>query len=214
MNVKTQILKVDPLTVDKEPIDRIAGVLKKGGIIVYPTDTFYGLGCNCFSGEALGKVYRIKQRKSDKPLSVVISDLDMLRSITIELPAAFEPMASEFWPGPLTMILKAAPLLPAELLGEADSVGVRLPQDPWVTKLVKTASFPITATSANIAGQKETADPEEVIRVFNEKVDLIVDGGQTPGLAPSTIIDLTCSPPIILREGAIPASSFKKYIIP
>jgi len=212
MYVNTQIIKVDPEIVEPDKIEIIADVLSNDGIIVYPTETFYGLGANCFSEEAVKKIYRLKRRAASKPVSVVISDLDMLRSVAVNIPPEFKSLYSELWPGPLTLIFKASALLPKNLLGSAGSIGVRLPGHPWLRSLVRCATFPIAATSANVSGEGETTQPEKVIEMFNGKVDLIVDGGKTKGIMPSTVVDLTTEKPQILREGAISASELRKYL--
>jgi len=213
MTVKTQILKIDPEKADQSHLGAIARVLKGGGVIVYPTETFYGLGANCFDEKAVRRVYRIKQRPLSKPLPVVVSDLDMIREIVLEIPPAFEPLISDFWPGPLTLVLKASPRVPQELQGPSGSIGVRLTGHKWLRSLVEHASFPVTATSANISGGEDVVDPEKATQLFDQKVDLIVDGGETKGLLPSTVLDLSGKKPRIIREGAIPLLQLQKYLV-
>lgn len=209
---KTTILKINPERIEADKIKRIAGVLKKDGIIAYPTDTFYGLGACCLSENAVRKIYQIKRRKPSKPLSILISDLEMVQKVAAEIPPLFRKMADKFWPGPLTLVLKASPELPKNLLGPGDSIGIRLPALLWLKKLVKESGFPITATSANISGERESADPEKIMDSFCGKVDLFVDGGKLCLTLPSTVINLTSRRPEILREGAVPYSHLKRYL--
>jgi len=214
MALKTQIIRINPEVIELDKIKKIAKYLKMDGVIVYPTETYYALGADCFSKKAIQAIYRLKKRPSSKPLSVVISDLDMIREIVSEIPSAIQPLISNFWPGPLTLVLKAGPRVPEELRGPSGSIGVRLTEHQWLRSLVRHASFPITATSANISGEKDISDPEYALRVFNSKVDLMVDGGETKGDLPSTVLDLFGKRVRIIREGAIPFSQLKKYLSP
>lgn len=210
--MNTQIIKIETEKYHFNELSTIVSVLKKNGLIVYPTETFYGLGANCLSPEAVKKIFVLKRRDAAKPLPVVISSRSMLDSLAAEIPPTAEPFMRLYWPGPLTLIFPANPLLPEELLGAAKSIGVRLPAHAGLRDLVKKAGFPITATSANISGKEEFSDPKKVYEAFAGKVDCIVDGGKTRGGRPSTVIDLTPRIPQILREGAIPASELRKNI--
>jgi L-threonylcarbamoyladenylate synthase len=212
MALKIQKIKINPEMIERDKIKKISQVLKMDGVIVYPTETFYALGANCFSPKAIQAIYRLKKRPLSKPLSVVISDLDMIREIVSEIPLAFEPLISNFWPGPLTLVLKAAARVPEELRGPSGSIGVRLTEHEWLRSLVRHASFPITATSANISGEKDISDPANAWQEFKGKVDLMVDGGETKGHLPSTILDLSGKKAQIIREGALPLSQLQKYL--
>lgn len=209
---KTQIIKVNPEIVQDDKMDRVVKILKEGGMVVYPTDTFYGLGADCYREKALEMIYRLKKREYDKPIPLVISEMDTVRDICVDIPPAFKAMAQAFWPGPLTLILKASSRLPGLLLGKEGSIGVRMPDFYWVREMISRAGFPLTATSANISGKKGISQPEKIMEVFDGKVDLIVDGGKTPGGLPSTVVDLTSIKPQILREGAIPSVRLTPYL--
>jgi L-threonylcarbamoyladenylate synthase len=203
--VKTRILRIDPEAVDSGLIADVASILLANGIMAYPTETFYGLGAAAFSAKAVSGIFRLKKRDPRKSLSVIASDLEMVGEIAAALPPVFWTLAEEFWPGPLTLVLKASPALPGFLAGPGSSIAVRIPPLPWLRKLAYEMSQPLTATSANLSGVKETADPAEVEAAFKGKIDLIIDGGTTPGGAPSTLLDLTSPEPRLLREGVIPA---------
>lgn len=210
--MKTRIIKISPDSIVISKIQEIAGVLLGDGVIVFPTETFYGLGANALSAMAIKRVYHLKKRASHKPLPVVISDLFMLPKIMTGDPSHLQPLVSQFWPGPLTIILKASTAVPDELLGKNRTVGVRLTAHHWVRTLVRQAGFPITATSANISGETPISDPEKVKELFQGAVDLIVDGGKTKGLLPSTVVDLSKDDPLLVREGAIPITQLKKCL--
>ncbi|MCX6560936.1 MAG: L-threonylcarbamoyladenylate synthase [Candidatus Aminicenantes bacterium] len=179
-------------------------ILGRDGVAVYPTDTYYGLGANAYSAAAVEKIYGLKGRLRDKPLSVVAAGLEMAGLIAADPPAALPGLAAAFWPGPLTLVLKARPVFPPVLLGPGGTVAVRVPALPWLRSLLEAAGFPLTATSANLAGAGEIADPVEARRIFEGRVDLFIDGGRTPGGAVSTIVDLTGKTPRLVRPGAVP----------
>jgi len=208
----TRTLAINPECLDTQKFSRIIKLLRKDGVMVYPTDTFYGLGGSCFSLPAISRIYELKRRDPSKPLPVVVSDVDMAVRLALELPPAFEELASKFWPGPLTLTLRAAADVPRELLGNGDSLAVRLPGVFWLRSLIRQAGFPFIATSANISGEKEIAEAKEALAVFNGQVDLVLDGGRTEGFKPSTVVDLTGTKPRLVREGALPRIRLADYL--
>ena len=208
--LKTRVVRAGRL--GSLQMEDIVQTLRSGGVIVYPTDTFYGLGAGCFFVKAIQRIYELKGRDWKKPLSIVISDREMLRTVAAAIPPGFFHVIDKFWPGPLTVIMKASPDLPKILLGGGENVAVRLPASPWLRDLIRTFGFPLTATSANLSGDKDISRPAQARSVFDGRVDLIVDGGTTPGGRPSTILDMTETPPVIRREGVIPGEELKKFI--
>ncbi len=210
--MKARILRIETDKAALPAIQDVASTLQQGGVIVYPTDTFYGLGADCFSRDALSRVYEIKGRPRSKGMLVLVADMEMARRLAAEIPPAFDRLSAVFWPGPLTLILKAAPSLPDELVGQERTIGVRLPALAWLRELVRTAGFPVVATSANISGDSEIDSGDEAVRQFADKVDLIVDGGRTAGGRPSTVIDLSSGLAILRREGAIPRAKIKEVV--
>ena len=209
---KADIINLNQDLIEQDKVEIIAQTLQQGRVVAYPTETFYGLGADCFSQKAIKKIYRIKKRDISKPLSVIVSDLDMVEKIAVSIPPLFWILAQEFWPGPLTLILKVEPQFPESLLGPGHSLGMRLPAVAWLRELVRQVASPITATSANISGEKEICEAEEIVKIFGKKVDLIVAGGKTQGILPSTVVDLTSENPRILREGAVPKARLIKYL--
>ncbi len=210
VEITMKVLKILPEKIEKDKIRNIVSVLRKDGIVIYPTETFYGLGVNAYSARAVEKVYRLKKRIKRKPLSVVISDLEMLWEVAVNVPPVFEVLEKAFWPGSLTMVLPASSKLPQNLLAEGSTVGVRWPDFSWLQALIKEAGFPLTATSANLSGEKEISKVDEISSELSTEVDLIIDGGETPGKLPSTVIDLTFRPPRLLREGMIRREAIEK----
>lgn len=210
--MNSRILKINPDAVKPRTIREIVRVLAKDGIFVYPTDTFYGLGGSCLSQNAIRRIFEIKKRSASKGLPVLVSDIEMAKTLVSETPAIFYTLAARFWPGPLTMVMKAASPLPSELVGSTGTIGVRLPAIVWLQTLIREIGVPLVTTSANISGEGEIAAADEVIHLFQRKVDLIVDGGQAPGGKPSTVIDLTGKRPAFIRDGVIPKEMLEEFL--
>ena len=185
-------------------LDEVAALLRAGGVMAYPTDTFYGLGANAYSAAAVEKIYALKHRDRGKPLSIVVADPEQARSSARDLPPSLDVLARAFWPGPLTLVLNAGPAFPPAMLGSGGTIAMRVPALPWLCDLLRRTGFPVTATSANLSGDGELDDPDAVRLLFEGRTDLIIDGGRTPGGAPSTIVDLTSGDPRLLRPGAVP----------
>jgi L-threonylcarbamoyladenylate synthase len=204
-----RIFKIDPQNPDAETVKKASEVLRIGGVIVYPTDTIYGIGANILDIEALQRVFEIKRRRKDKPLSVVFKSIDQVRNFTKMNPAA-EKLAVKFLPGPLTMILEPKVSLDP-LLGES-KVGVRLIDHPVVSKILEQTKFPITATSANISGGKNPTDAVHAVEQVGSKVDLVLDAGPCKHMKPSTVVDLSQGKVEVLREGAIKKDDLEKAL--
>ncbi len=182
-----------------------AALLAGGGIAAFPTDTYYGLGGSAFLARAVEAVYALKGRPRGRPLPVVVADLEMAKAAAAGgLPEAFRRLAGELWPGPLSLVVRAGSALPAPMLGPGGTVAMRVPAVPWLRSLLRRCGWPLISTSANLSGAAEVDDPAEVRRLFEGRVDLIIDGGKTPGGAPSTMVDLTRGEPVLLRPGAVP----------
>lgn len=199
----TTLVKADG--VSKSIWKQISDVFKKGGIIAYPTETFYGLGVDPFNKTAVKKLFNLKGREPDKPIAILIKDKKMLLEIADEVPEAAEKLIRKFWPGPLTIIFKAKKSIPALITGNTGKIGVRISNNPAAQKLLKKIGSPVTTTSANPSGKKSPATTQEVIDYFGGKVDLIIDGGKLYGKLGSTIVDVTEDKLKIIREGEIPA---------
>lgn len=188
---------------EKEILEKSLEVLKGGGIIAYPTESFYALGVLATDEAAVKKLCRIKNRPANKPLPVIVGDMETLSSIVKSVPSQAEALIEKFWPGPLTIIFEAKSGLPALLTGGSQRIAVRIPGESAALHLAKIARLPITATSANPSGSAPARRAQEVIDYFGESVDLVIDAGETPGGKPSTIVDTTVTPLRILRAGRI-----------
>jgi len=188
------------------PPEKVREVFKNGGVIAYPTETFYGLGVDPFNIRAVKRLFLLKGRPEKNPISLIIKDRLMLERLVQGVPHAAEKLIEKFWPGPLTIIFKAKAHLPAELLANTGKVGVRVSSNPVAQRLVEELDSPMTATSANPSGKEPPRSPSEVIGYFNGSIDMLIDGGALAGRFGSTIVDITNDRIEIIREGAIPAS--------
>lgn len=206
------VVRINPKQYAPGPIRKIRDGILAGGIVIFPTETFYGLGSNAFSSEGVKAVYEMKNRDRGKPLSVVVADIDAAMNCADRLPRIFYELVRLFWPGPLSLIVYARPLFPREMLGKGGTIALRVPGMPWLRDFLKDLGVPLTASSANISGQGENADSFKILRDFQEKDVTIIDGGRTLGGLTSTIIDLTGTTPKIVREGAIPIGCLTPYL--
>lgn len=178
-------------------------ILKNSGVIAYPTESFYALGVLAKDEHAIKKLYSLKQRPADKPLPIIVDNMDTLASIVKYVPRHAEKLIEKFWPGPLTLIFEARHNVPVLLTGGRGKVAVRIPGESVALHLVRALRLPITSTSANPSGKPPAKDAASVINYFGDSIDLIIDGGQTPGGKPSTIADVTVTPLNVLREGSV-----------
>ena len=169
----------------------------------FPTETFYGLGANALSGAAVRRIFEVKGRPEAKPLLVLVDSIEMAESLVKEVPVPARDLMARYWPGPLTLVFKAAASLPDELTVGTGTVGMRVPRHPVAFGLVRAAGFPVTAPSANLSGAEPPTTAAEVRRAFDGKIELILDGGATTGGLPSTILDVTVTPPKLIRRGAV-----------
>ena len=177
-------------------------IIRRGGVICFRTDTFYGLGADPLNPSAVRKVAELKGRDG-KPILVLISDPDLVPKYVPHTSDIFDRLAKNFWPGPLTLIGTAANELPVDLTAGSGTVGVRLPNDEAVRSLLRACGGSLTATSANPTGEKPGRSAAEVAGYFSKGVELIVDGGDVKTNEPSTVIDLSGTNPVVIREGAV-----------
>jgi L-threonylcarbamoyladenylate synthase len=191
------------LGTSRKVLDKALEIIKGGGIVSYPTESFYALGVLATDESAVNKLCAIKKRPANKPLPVIVGDLDTLKSIVKSVPPQAEVLMRKFWPGPLTIIFEAADDLPILLTGGSGKIAVRIPGESAALHLAKIAKLPITATSANPSGRVPAKSAQEVRDYFGERIDLLIDRGETPGGKPSTIVDVTVTPMKILREGRV-----------
>ena len=178
-------------------------IIQNGGVVVFPTTGLYGLAADATHPAAIEKVFAIKRRPSNKPLLILVPDRDAISNLVQEIPPAAERAMASFWPGKLTLVFKASTGILPSLTAGTGHIGIRLPVHPVAQALVRAVGRPITATSANLSGQSGCSCIADLEPAVTESVDLILDAGPLEGGAGSTILDVTCDPPIVLREGAV-----------
>jgi len=184
--------------------------LRQGGVVAFPTDTFYGLGADVFSVDAVMRVFRIKGRRTDIALPVLLADASELCEVAVDLPLCAHELAERFWPGALTLVLKRAPRIPA-LASGGDTIGVRVPDHPVPRALVHELGAPVTGTSANPTGHSGATSAEQVRCLLGDTVDYVIDGGRCQGGQPSTVLDLTGATPRVVREGRLPLAALQPF---
>lgn len=207
-----RIIKIDPKNPDIKKIHKAAEVLKKGGIVAFPTDTFYGLGADAANDEAVKKIYSIKERDYYKPILILMDNKDKVSKYVKDMPQIAKKLIDKFWPGPLTIIFYASPAISQSLLGRGNKIGIRIPNNPITLLFLKAAGCPVTATSANISGRPSPSDPEEVKKSLGEKIDIILDAGRTTGIKESTVIDVAEQPPVCIREGMVTIKEIEDFL--
>jgi L-threonylcarbamoyladenylate synthase len=208
-----EILKPDENISEETVLSRAAEILAQGGVIAYPTETFYGLGADATNEKAIRKIYDLKGRNFNNPISVIIDKEENLYPLADEVPAAALMLMKTFWPGPLTIVFKASGKISPLLTAQTGKIGIRISSHAGATVIAQKLGHPLTATSANLSGAAECSTAIEVARQISDKVDAIVDLGETPGGKGSTIIDITVNPPQILREGVISRIIIQDHIV-
>jgi tRNA threonylcarbamoyl adenosine modification protein (Sua5/YciO/YrdC/YwlC family) len=205
--VRAEIVKISSENPEASLIKYAADQIRSGEVLGMPTDTFYGLAADPFNLRAVDKVYEIKTRSRHKPLSLLIESIDQAEELAKSLPEQFYVLARKFWPGPLTIIVKAGSRLPLKVTANTGNVALRVPHAKIPLAVVAAAAIPITATSANLSGATECTSAEQVREQLHERIHIIVDGGTSPREIASTIIDLSNEDGgwRIIREGAIPS---------
>lgn len=208
----TEIFSVDEQHISEEIIRRAGEVIRKGGLVAFPTETVYGLGGDALNPESARKIYAAKGRPSDNPLIVHIADREALTSIASEIPEAAGRLADAFWPGPLTMILRKEEKVPYETTGGLDTVAVRMPSHKTALAFIRAAGGYVAAPSANRSGRPSPTSAEYVKEDLSGKIEMILDGGPVEIGLESTIVDLTEEIPVILRPGFITRDMLEKVL--
>lgn len=211
--MRVEMLKINSNAPEPSLIRYAADQIRAGQVLGMPTDTFYGLAADPFNLRAVDRVYEIKSRSRHKPLSLLIEDVEQAEELANSLPDEFRALAKKFWPGPLTIIVKAASRLPLKVTANTGNVALRVPNAKIPLEVVKAAGIPITATSANLSGESECTTAEAVRDQLGIRIPIIVDGGSSPRETASTIVDLTDEEARwrIMREGAISSQEISEF---
>ncbi|MGQ9667374.1 MAG: L-threonylcarbamoyladenylate synthase [Anaerolineae bacterium] len=196
---------------DPDCIVRAVEILHDGGVVAFPTDTVYGLAADARQPDAVAELYIVKRRAPDKAIPILIADPADLRHFVSYVPEPARRLMEAFWPGGLTLILPIAPTVPA-IISPGPGIAVRMPNHPVPLELIRRLGAPLATTSANISGAESPSTAQEVLAQLGRRVDLILDGGPTPGPIPSTIVDFTQTPPRLLRAGALQPAEIRRII--
>jgi L-threonylcarbamoyladenylate synthase len=193
----------------REQVEKGVVILKKGGVIAFPTDTVYGLGASMAIDSAVERVYRIKERLRQMALPLLLADLSQLEKVAISIPPSARLLAESFWPGPLTLVLLKSDAVPDIVTAGSETVAVRIADHPIPTMLARGVGTAIIGTSANLSGQPSALTTEEARAQLGDRVELIIEG-DCPGGKESTIVDLSGEKPVILRRGALSIETLRQ----
>jgi L-threonylcarbamoyladenylate synthase len=198
-----EILTVDPERPDEGALLEVAEAVLRGGVVAFPTDTLYGLHCSLFDVGAVEMIARLKRR--DRSLAVIslIPEADQAFGLAAEVNEVAGRLMDKYWPGPLSLIFRAAPIVPPRVRGAGGTVALRFPRDPLCLRVLEPIGGPVVSSSANISGQRPAETAEEVVRIFGNQLDLVLDAGPRHGETPSTLVDVSGPRPRLLRRGAI-----------
>jgi L-threonylcarbamoyladenylate synthase len=205
--MKTEILSTHTPALFSAAVKRAVELLRAGEVVALPTETVYGLAANALDEKAVAKIFQIKGRPANNPIIVHVAGNEMAKLCAENFPAPAEKLSKSFWPGPLTLVLPRAKKIPGNVTAGGETVGIRWPSHPFIQAVIRECGFPLAAPSANLSGQISPTNAEHVRVQLGGKIPLIVDGGQSQVGIESTVLDLTVSPPQILRPGMIHAES-------
>ena len=207
-----QVVSVNPREPKPARIEAAVAVLRAGGVVALPTETFYGLAVDSSRGDAVAQLNRLKSKHGDSPVLLLAADLDQVERVSSAPGPDFALLARAFWPGPLTLVLPAARGLSTQITGGRATVAVRVPGLALPRKLAAVLGNPITGVSANLHERTPPRSAREVAESFPEGLDLLLDGGPTPGGGPSTLVDLTATRPRILRSGIVREAALRNLV--
>lgn len=193
-------------------LDKAVEVFKAGGVIAYPTETFYGLGVDPFNTNAVERLFSLKGRSFKDPIPIIAGDIEMAERLVETVPPVAGALIERYWPGPLTLVFKARANVPELLTAHTGKIGIRVSSGPHAKRLINALGSPITSTSANPTGRPPAAEPDEVLAYFEDSIDVLIDGGRLTAERPSTVVDVTGERPALIREGAIEAKDFSDLL--
>lgn len=212
LKMNTHVLHINPLQLDIEKITLAAACIQQGGLVAFPTETVYGLGANALDEAAVQKIFVAKERPSTDPLIVHIAELSQLDIVAINIPMLAYQLVEAFWPGPLTFVLPKHAQIPPNVCAHQDTVAVRMPSHPIAKALLTAANVPIAAPSANRFSRPSATTAQHVFLDLDGRIDFIIDGGTTEIGLESTVLDLTQTPPVILRPGGVTVEALRNFM--
>jgi len=209
---KTLILKVNPQKPETEKVQVAAEFIKKGGLVAFPTETVYGLGADALNPKAVLALFEAKKRPLDNPPIVHVENINDVYRLAAQVPPEAEKVMKDFWPGPLTLVFKHSDIVPDVTVASLDTIAIRMPQHNVALALIRESNCPIAAPSANLAGKPSPTSAKHVSDDLNGRIDAILDGGSTRIGVESTVLDMSVSPPMVLRPGGTPFEALKEAL--
>jgi len=209
---KTLVLKVDSQEPEREKIRRAADIIKRGGLVAFPTETVYGLGADALNSKAVLALFEVKRRPLDNPPIVHVGNPKDVRRLTREIPPKAEMLMKTFWPGPLTFIFKRSEIVPDVTVCGLDTIAIRMPNHNVALALIRESGCSIAAPSANLAGKPSPTTARHVLDDFDGRIEAVLDAGPTRIGVESTVLDVTVEPPQILRPGGTPYEALKRIL--
>ncbi|MHB1125873.1 MAG: L-threonylcarbamoyladenylate synthase [Bacillota bacterium] len=210
--MRTRYLKVDPANPDGGPIAIAAGILRRGGLVAFPTETVYGLGANAVDPLAVGRIYQAKGRPSDNPLIVHVAEIEQVYPLVQDVPERAVILIAKFWPGPLTLVLERSSLVADVVTGGLDTVAIRMPAHPVALALLRASRVPVAAPSANLSGRPSPTTAQHVLLDLEGRIEAVLDGGPARVGVESTVLDLVSGIPTILRPGSITREQLEEVL--
>lgn len=208
----TQILTVNPDAPEPDVIESAADVLRQGGLVAYPTETVYGLAASAFVIDTVARVYDAKQRPFSQALPVQIADKADIETLARDLPPVAYRLIDDFFPGPLTIVLRRLPTVSLTVTGGQNTIGIRMPDHPVALSVIRAFGAPVVCPSANLTGRRSPMSAADVLEDLDGVIDLVLDGGPTEDRIASTVLDLTQQPARLLREGKITRAELETYL--
>jgi L-threonylcarbamoyladenylate synthase len=207
-----RILKTDTQDSFQSAIQEAVQVIHGGGVVAVPTESFYGLAVHALNEKAIERLFAVKQRREDNPVLILIPSEESLSRYVTEVLEKARKLTGRFWPGGLTLVFFADPILPRSLTAGTGKIGVRLSSHPVPTELARAVGAPITGTSANRSGHPSCSTVLQVMEAVGKDIDLILDGGRTPGGKGSTVLDVTVDPPVVVRQGIVSRDELSPFL--
>jgi tRNA threonylcarbamoyl adenosine modification protein (Sua5/YciO/YrdC/YwlC family) len=202
-----EIIRIDPEHPDDLTLIRLAEEVLRGGVVAFPTDTIYGLGCSLFDTGAVEMLARIKRRDRSHAFISLIPEPLQAWGLGAEVSAVAERLIDRYWPGPLSLIFRASPLVPVRVLGRGGTIALRCPKDTLCQRILERIGGPVVSSSANLSGERPAESSEEVVAIFGNQLDLVLDGGPRRARPPTTLVDVSGERPRLLRRGALDVTS-------
>lgn len=198
-----QVLRIDPENPERAVLDRAAEAVMRGGVIAFPTDTLYGLGCSLLDPAAVDMISRLKRRDPSHAVISLIPDTEQAWGLALDIGPVAERLMRKYWPGPLSLIFLGSAYVPPQVQGKGGTVALRCPKDTLSHALLHRIGGPVVSSSANLSGQPPAETAEDVVRTFGNQLDLVLDGGPRRGGVPSTLVDVSGPRPKLLRRGEL-----------